>query len=153
MKSGSKSGEYKWVETTFPLFAANPLYTTTVFTPQQIAWHVTFDLTTEKIDPDWVEVAIKLVLTLRKKDDNKKIAELITTSYYEMHTGLTIEEKMKMVRHTLNQTTGHMQGGWAIKTQNITAGALIPQAYDKVQDHTEQLRKTIKQRWGEWSGK
>lgn len=153
MNTGNKPGDIRLVEIAFPLFAVNPAFENAVVTEADVMWIAVWDITVERIDKEWSELQVRMVITLRKKDTNKKIAELITVSTSEVVAGQSMDMKKAVLFYCVNETAAHAQGAWLIKNENELIARIVPQALDRVKADGKEIKDAIKAKWSQWSNK
>jgi hypothetical protein len=153
MTDGSKPGSYILVDVDFPLFAVNPAYEADVIKQSELQWLALVDIFVERIDDEWSELQVKFILTLKRNDNGKKVAELITVCTYEVVAGQSMENKYIIVHHMTNQTAAIAQGAWRAKNNNESLATNIPQALDKWSKDSKEIKDVVKKKWNRWSRK
>jgi hypothetical protein len=153
MTTGNKEGSYRVVEIKFPLFMVNPAWENTAVKEKEVKWDALVDIFVEKIDKEWSELQVKFVVTLRELERNKKIAELVTFSIYEVVPGQSMDIKRRLVHMAINHTAGNAIGAWTAKNKNRSIAIIIPPALDRWDAESKEIRTMVKDKWSMWSGK
>ena len=149
--TGIEKMEYILKKIIFPHFYIHPDFAEFrkdfLLNKSEIGWTVICDFKVANIKDGWYDLIINIILTMNRKTDGVKISELKTETTFHTVSEISFELKYKFLCWAINQTVGHAQGGWHVKNRNVVINSILPQAYDKVNEEEQTLKKKLYEIW------
>jgi hypothetical protein len=149
--SGIEDVTYSTKGIAFPDFYIHPDYSVydkdKPVEKRDIEWFVGCDFKINAQDGEQTGLSLFITVTLNRKTDGIKIAELKTKSTYTVFNRISFSNKYLLLCTLIDRTIGHAQGGWQIKNRNILVQGLIPQAFGKFEDRELALKKRVYEEW------
>ncbi len=84
---------------------------------------------------------------LLRKEDRFQIIFLDITGHYTVSLGLSFDTKVVAISEIFNNLAAQAQGMWHTKIANPNIAAILPQAYNKLMENLEDLKKQMYEAW------
>ena len=84
---------------------------------------------------------------LLRKEDRFQVVFLDITGHYQVSLGLSFDTKVIAISEIFNNLAAQAQGMWHTKIANPNIAAILPQAFNKLIENLEELKKQVYEGW------